>query len=289
MRILIIAFMLAFSASGVITQESKTIRIASKNFNENYLLAEITSQLLEIEGYKVDRKFGLGGTLVCYEALADSRGISTVSDLAKEKNLRMSFDLEFLNREDGWPGLAATYGMKNNPGGIDHGLAYQAIDGGNIDITDAYSTDGDLERYELTVLEDDKGYFPQYFAVPLLRQDVPIEVVKIISRLQGRIDDDHMRELNSRIVIDGYTFAQVASGFLASEDLGQFQIDENLLWKNLGRNTLVHLKLTVIALFLGCLFGLRFQSLCSETPALPEALFMLRVFCRRSPPSHCWH
>jgi osmoprotectant transport system permease protein len=158
--------------------------------------------------------------------------------------------------------------MTNNPGGIDHGLAYQAIDDGKIDITDAYSTDGDLERYELTVLEDDKGYFPQYFAVPLLRQDVPIEVVKIISRLQGRINDDRMRELNSRIVIDGYTFAQVASGFLASEDLGLSQIDENLLWKNLGRNTLVHLKLTVIALFLGCLFGLPLAIIVFRNPGI---------------------
>ena len=332
MKFLLIAFLFlfsAFGAFGAVAQESKTIRIASKNFNENYLLAEIMSQLLEIEGYEVDRKFGLGGTLVCYEALvndeidlyveytgtleqvilksngkspsvdslnlilidrnlfilesfgfnntyamaikkvlAESLSISTVSELAKEKDLTMSFGLEFLNREDGWPGLAATYGMTNNPGGIDHGLAYQAIDDGKIDITDAYSTDGDLERYELTVLEDNKGYFPQYFAVPLLRQDVPVEVVKIISRLQGRIDDDRMRELNSRIVIDGNTFAQVANGFLASEGFGQSEIVENLLWKNLGRNTLVHLKLTVIALFLGCLFGLPLAIIVFRSPGI---------------------
>jgi len=98
--------------------------------------------------------FGFNNTyaVAIKKALADSRGISTISDLAEEKDLTMSFGLEFLNREDGWPGLAATYGMTNNPRGIDHGLAYQAIDDGKIDITDAYSTDGDLERYELTII-----------------------------------------------------------------------------------------------------------------------------------------
>lgn len=325
--LVVLALILLVIGPAVDAQDARSIRIASKNFNENYLLAEIMSQLLEINGYKVDRKFGLGGTLVCYQALvndevdlyveytgtleqvilksnvkaptvsslnlklsdrklfilesfgfnntyamaikkvlADSRDISSVSDLAKEKDLRMSFSLEFLNREDGWPGLAATYGMTNNPGGIDHGLAYQAIDDGKIDITDAYSTDGDLERYELTVLEDDKGYFPQYFAVPLLRQDTPVEVVKILSQLQGRIDDDRMRALNSLVVVDGHTFAEVASGFLASENLGQSHVDENLLWKNLGRNTLVHLKLTAIALSLGCLFGLPLGILVFRRP-----------------------
>ena len=55
--------------SAVAEAEKQTVVVASKNFNESYLLSEMLSQMLEAEGYEVERKFGLGGTLVCYEAL----------------------------------------------------------------------------------------------------------------------------------------------------------------------------------------------------------------------------
>ncbi len=331
---IIFLVMALFVAGGstLIAGEKDVIRIASKNFNENYLLAEIMSQLLEVEGYEIERKFGLGGTLVCYEALRsgevdlyveytgtleqvilkksgkapditelnhelDSRGlfilnsfgfnntyamaiksdlarklgISTVSELAQVTGLTMSFGFEFLNREDGWPGLASTYGMNNTPGGIDHGLAYQAIDDGKIDITDAYSTDGDLERYQLTVLVDDKNYFPQYYAVPLLRQGVSGDVVSILGRLEGLIDDDRMRALNAEVVVEGKSFAQVAHQFLMEEKLGDTVVDDNTVLKSLVRNTIVHLKLTTIALFLGCLFGLPIGIFVFRKPRLARA------------------
>lgn len=296
--------------------ESK-VTVASKNFTEGYVLAEIMSQLLEIEGYTVDRRFGLGGTLVCYEALvagevdvyaeytgtlaqailkrddpaadpaalnellaprgievlssfgfnntyaialkqvlADNLGITKVSELAQQDGLNMAFSLEFLNRGDGWPGLAALYGLTGTPRGIEHGLAYQAIDEGKVDITDAYSTDGDLERYGLTTLVDDKNYFPQYIALPFVRSDLPEGVKTSLNKLAGRIDDDRMRSLNARVVVDGQTFARVARDFLREEGLGEVEQRADALVQNLIRNTLTHLKLTAIALGLGCAFGL---------------------------------
>jgi osmoprotectant transport system permease protein len=296
--------------------QGPTITVSSKNFNEGYLLAEIMAQLLEIDGHTVERRFGLGGTLVCYEALvagevdvyaeytgtlgqailkiddaapsldrlnqllepaglmvldsfgfnntyamaikealAKEKGLASVSDLAIHPDLKIAFSLEFLNREDGWPGLARTYGLKATPSGIEHGLAYQAIDEGKIDLTDAYSTDGDLERYRLTTLTDDKGYFPQYFAVPLLRQDVPESVRTSLLRLSGRIDDARMRTLNARVVVDGKSFAEVAQEFLTEEQFGTLVLDPHAQWKRLAQNTVTHLKLTAIALLLGCLFG----------------------------------
>ncbi len=312
------------------------ITVASKNFNESYLLAEIMAQLLEIEGYEVDRRFGLGGSLVCYEALvtsevdvypeytgtlaqailktgdntmgrkglngilrprglevlgslgfnntyaiaikeslADSKNIRTISDLVDHDELTIAFSLEFLNREDGWPGLARTYGFEQRPTGIEHGLAYQAIDQGKIDITDAYSTDGDLERYELTVLDDDRGYFPEYLAVPFVRRDIPADVKRTLSLLEGRIDDDRMRELNSRIVVDGRTFAQVAREFLKTEQLGEAGGDEAIFWTTLGANTLTHLKLTAIALALGCLIGLPVGVLVFRSRAVSRVMVYL--------------
>ncbi len=314
---------------GVSCLASDNIVVASKNFNESYVLGEIMAQLLELEGYNVTRKFGLGGTLVCYEALvndeidlyaeytgtleqvilkgnsnspslaslnerltsvnlqvldsfgfnntyamtvkaslAESLGLITISDLSSQSDLAVAFSLEFLNREDGWPGLARTYALPHQPTGIDHGLAYQAIDDGKIDVTDAYSTDGDLKRYGLTVLKDNQDYFPQYLAVPFVNKDLPDEVVEILSRLAGRIDDERMRQLNSEVVIDGKDFSQVAQKFLADEGLGIGKIDENILWSRLAANTLTHLKLTAIALSLGCLFGLPLGVLVFRNPTV---------------------
>lgn len=318
------------------SEERETITVASKNFNEGYLLAEIMAQLLESEGFAVDRRFGLGGTRVTYEALVtgeidvyaeytgtlgqvilkiddpapdvarlnellkprglavlDSMGfnntyamaikaslaeredIETISDLVGRRDLEMAFSLEFLNREDGWPGLKATYGFDRVPTGIEHGLAYQAIDQGKIDVTDAYSTDGDLARYELTTLIDDKHYFPEYFAVPFVRSDMPPRAIRVLERLSGRIDDDRMRELNGRVVVDKETFGEVARAFLAQENLGGAAAGDDLFWETLGLNTLTHLKLTAVALALGCLFGLPIGILVFRSRAVSRVMVYL--------------
>ena len=301
---------------GVFAQE-KPIVVASKNFNESYLLSEMMAQLLEINGFEVERKFGLGGTLVCYEALVSGEvdlyaeytgtasqvilkiqdnapgieklnglfdgvqlrmlgsfgfnntyaialkrslamreNIEKVSQMKNFPDLKLAFSLEFMNREDGWPGLNRMYQIGGSPTGIEHGLAYQAIDEGKIDVTDAYSTDGDLERYQLLTLEDDLGYFPQYFAVPLVRQDLPIRAQQLLRSLAGRIDDEKMRSLNAKVVIDGDSFAEVAHTFLRDEGFGETDIAGNEMLKKLLANTMTHLQLTAIALALGCVFGL---------------------------------
>ena len=292
------------------------ITVGSKNFNESYLLAEMIAQSLELEGFAVERKFGLGGTLVCYEALvngaidvyveytgtlaqailkldgpapdldrlnaavsgyglqvldslgfnntyalvmrektAGEKGISRISDLAAHPELALAFSLEFLNREDGWPSLAAAYDLAAKPVGIEHGLAYQALVEGSIDVTDAYSTDGELSRYKLAVLDDDRGFFPRYLAVPFVRADLPERAVKTLERLAGRLDDDRMQELNRQTTIEGRSFAEVASEFIREEGLGETQVEDALVSSILG-NTITHLKLTAIALALGCLAGL---------------------------------
>ncbi len=302
------------------SDEPLSITVGSKNFNENYLLAEVISQLFEHAGYEVDRKFGMTGTLVIYEALrtgevdvyveytgtlgqvilnydgepslenlnaqligegveilpsfgfnntyalaikrefADQLGISTVSELVAQADIEMGFSIEFLNRADGWPGLVSAYGFSQRPMGMDHGLAYQAIDDGTIDVTDAYSTDGDLDRYDLQLLEDDLEFFPRYFGAPLINAELPVDARNIIDRLTGRIDDARMRDLNGRVMLDGKSFAEVAGEFLAEEGLVALSDNTSAtatsMWSRLWRNTLIHVQLTLIALFLGCAVGL---------------------------------
>ena len=77
-----------------------------------------------------------------------------------------------MDRGDGWPGLRAAYGLANNARGLDHDLAYRALESGDIAVMDLYSTDAEIEYYDLVVLADDRAYFPRYDAVILYRADL---------------------------------------------------------------------------------------------------------------------
>lgn len=307
--VVLLLFALAGGNSGVsFAADSAPIRVASKNFNESYLLGEIVAQVLEEAGFKVERRFGLGGTLICFEALvndeidlyveytgtlsqailaapelttlaeidaaiadrglsllaafgfnntyamavrrtkAEQLGLRTIGDIGAHSELNVVVSHEFLAREDGWPGLVATYGLDPAVSGIEHGLAYQALEDGIIDITDAYSTDGELERYDLVLLEDDQRYFPQYLAVPLIRDELPDRAKAALLQLAGRLDDAQMRALNAQVVVSGRSFASVANEFLTALGLATARVTDDRFWTSLIANTVQHLKLTLIAL-----------------------------------------
>lgn len=183
--------------------------------------------------------------------------LSSISDLTNHPELRLGLSHEFRDRSDGWPGLKQAYNLQQDSSGIEHGLAYQALLEGHIDVTDAYSTDGDLLRYDLVVLEDDLEFFPSYLAVPLVRADLDPEVKAALSMLSGRLSDATMRALNAEVVVEEKTFAEVASTFLLAQGLvSPGGAGARGLWPTLGRNTLVHLKLTGIAVLLACIAGL---------------------------------
>jgi osmoprotectant transport system permease protein len=141
-------------------------------------------------------------------------GIATISDLARSQaKLRFGLSHEFLVRADGWPALKRAYALPFTPGsGLDHGLAYQALARGQVDVVDAYTTDAQIGRLHLRVLRDDRNFFPRYDAVLLMRAGVDETPLKVLA---GRIDDDTMRSLNAQVEIDGRTFEQVAHDFLA--------------------------------------------------------------------------
>ena len=255
MRSLVLAIVVALAFAAVPARTAdETIVVGSKNFTEAYILGEAVAQLLESEGFVVDRRLGLGGTKICYDALvagdidvyveytgtiaeaiknidgqptrerlaevltpdgvemletfgfnntyalavseqvATARGLTRISDLRSHPDLRMAVSHEFLERGDGWPSLQRAYGIEEIPAGIEHALAYQAIADGAIDLTDAYSTDGELNRYALTVLDDDLGFFPVYLAVPLVRVDLDDRAKDTLRRLANTLNDSEMRE-----------------------------------------------------------------------------------------------
>jgi osmoprotectant transport system permease protein len=147
--------------------------------------------------------------------LADKLGLRTIADLAAHPQLRFGLSHEFLGRKDGWPGLARTYGFEGTrPAGLDHGLAYEALDAGRVDVIDVYSTDAKVLRYGIRILTDDRRYFPRYEAVLLHRQDVAQRFPaqwRAISTLAGRIDEAKMLRMNAAAEIDRASFRQAAA------------------------------------------------------------------------------
>ncbi|MEQ9364319.1 MAG: glycine betaine ABC transporter substrate-binding protein [Leptospirales bacterium] len=279
---------------------AQTIRVGSKHFTESYVLGEIMAQRLEALGFRVERRHNLGGTLICYEALATDeidlypeytgtiseailklparesardtqsdqsanrgaseninegiaeinrrlapaglrvlssfgfnntyafvvparlarkRGLKRISDLRDHPGLRLALSYEFLDRGDGWRPLRREYRLPQTARGIEHGIAYRAIADNRIDLTDAYSTDAEIERYDLVALADDRAFFPEYLAVPFMRADLPPRAFEALAPLKNILTETQMRALNARVSVDRVDFRKVAFEFLRERDL----------------------------------------------------------------------
>ena len=269
----------------------RPVVIGSKDGTEMILLGHMLADLVESEtGLPVDRRFNLGGSLVCFNALRDGGldayveytgtalttilkeppafdpeavrdrigavlaerdgvtclgplgfentfavlvrradaerlGLKTISDLARHADaLRPGFGPEFMNREDGYPGLSKAYGLRfgEAPREMDRNLLYQALARGSIDVAAGDSTDGRIAALGLVSLRDDRRYFPPYEAVPLarsarLRSDPRLRAA--LDRLAGRIDAEAMRSLNRQVDESRRDPAEVARAFLAARGL----------------------------------------------------------------------
>lgn len=158
------------------------------------------------------------------EETAAHLGIERISDLQGHgAALRVAWSHEFLNREDGFPGLAKAYDLElENVRGMEHGLAYEAIKSGRIDMTDAYTTDGKLLRFPVRVLKDDRRFFPPYDCAPIIRLDAlqrHPELAEVLNRLAFTLPAARMQRLNFEIEEEGRSFATVARDFLREEEL----------------------------------------------------------------------
>ena len=276
------------SAAAQVPHRSQTepVVVASKQFAESYVLAEVFAQLLEQHGHAVDRRLGLGTTELTFQALvrgevdvypeytgtglvavlkespsggsagvfrrvsdvfearwgarwlpplgfansyavalrrstADSLGIHSLTGLARAApELAAGFSPDFSGRTDGLAGLSDAYGgmQFREVRNLLQAVKYRALAEGQVDVIDAYSTDGAVARYDLAVMADDRAFFPPYDAAPLASrrfyEDRPGAVL-ILSRLAGRIDEDVMRRANERVELGGAPVAQAASELLA--------------------------------------------------------------------------
>jgi len=196
-------------------------------------------------------------------AVREDAGLKTLSDLARRPGLKLGLSQEFIGRTDGWPGLKAAYGLPQQPTGLDHGLAYEAIAAGKIDVMDIYTTDAKIERYRLRVLEDDRRYFPRYDAVLLYRRDAPIEPLQ---KLEGRIDEKAMIRMNAAAELEGKSFAQAASLFFGDDSGKRRSFLALLFGPDFWRLTGEHLLLVFASLAASVAVGVPLGVLAAKLP-----------------------
>jgi osmoprotectant transport system substrate-binding protein len=158
--------------------------------------------------------------LVMRSKEANRLGIRTISDLAGHPELKLGFGYEFVEREDGYKGLARTYGLhfREAPAEMDLGLLYPALAGGKVDVAAGNSTDGLIAAIGGTVLEDDRHYFPPYEAAYVVRGPVwrnRSGLRSALGKVAGRMNAEIMRQLNARVDRDKKSPAEVARAFLA--------------------------------------------------------------------------
>jgi osmoprotectant transport system permease protein len=215
--------------------------------------------------------------LAMLEERAAALGIERISDLARHPGLRLAVSQEFLNRRDGWPALREAYGLPLAPRGLDHGLAYEALAGGQVDVIDVYTTDAKIARYRLRVLSDDRAHFPAYDALLLARRDLPVKSPRswqALQGLEGRITRERMIAMNAAAELSGTEFATVARDFLQGRAAARGAIDARqgrsfaaaLFGPDFARLTAQHLLLVLASLALGVAVGVPLGLLAHRNP-----------------------
>jgi osmoprotectant transport system permease protein len=234
---------------------------------------------LRPQGLTISAPLGFENTyaLAVRADLARRLGLERISDLVRHPELTGAFTSGFLERDDGWPGLRRHYGLTlARVRTIEHALAYQALASGTVDVIDVFSTDGRLTRADVTVLRDDRRFFPAYAAVLLARTDFverqPGAWAALERALVGRIDGAAMTRLNALADLDGRTARQVAARFLGREVTDAEE--RGRLARELGTLTLQHLQLVVVAVALAVLAGVPLGILAARSATIGQAELM---------------
>ncbi|PLT34452.1 glycine betaine ABC transporter substrate-binding protein [Bacillus sp. V5-8f] len=151
-------------------------------------------------------------------------GAKTISEFVpKASGLRFGGPTDFYEREDGFDAFVKTYNMSfSEKRSLDPNLMYSAVKEGEVDAIPAYTTDGRIVRFNLKVLEDDKKFFPPYYAAPVVREDTLKKFPKlkeVVNKLAGQISEKDMAEMNARVDLDKEDPREVAREFLKEKEL----------------------------------------------------------------------
>jgi osmoprotectant transport system permease protein len=214
-------------------------------------------------GIGITDRIGFNNTyaIAMRQQRAENLGIRTISDLKNHPDLKAGLTHEFLNRKDGWESLSQHYGLQMRPRGMEHALAYAALNSDELDFMDAYSTDAKLAEYNLTVLQDDLNFFPTYNAVFLYRLDTDPKVISTIRTLEGTIDEARMTQLNAEAErTKDYTLAAnlyfTKAERVTAEQPTSFGAKTGKLISRIAPLTVEHLMLVGISMFFAAVIGI---------------------------------
>ncbi|MBC7372974.1 MAG: glycine betaine ABC transporter substrate-binding protein [Frankiales bacterium] len=159
-------------------------------------------------------------------------GVKTISDWAKvvqndPKKGRLCSSAEFINRNDGLPGLEKLYGFtlpRSEVVQLEPALVYAQVGKGeDCDFAVVFATDGQILNNKLTVLEDDKSFFPPYNIAPTMKTTVyeanSTKYDTLFGAISAKLTNEQLTQLNARVDVDGEDPAAVAKDFLKENGL----------------------------------------------------------------------
>lgn len=170
--------------------------------------------------------YGFNNTygMVVRKDIAEQYDLHTYSDLAAVADqLVFGAEYDFFEREDGYDALCDTYGLNfKETMDLDIGLKYQALEQGQIDVMVVFTTDGQLSAADVTVLEDDKQFYPSYLCGNVVRSEVlkeHPELNEVFDKMTGLITDSDMAKMNYEVETEGREPEDVAEAYLDSHGL----------------------------------------------------------------------
>ncbi len=190
------------------------------------LYKRVQDRYLEEYNIKWLGLYGFNNTyaLAVKESTAQTYNLETYDDLAlASKDLVFGAEYDFFERDDGYEALKDAYGFEfKDTKEMDIGLKYEAIGSDEVDVINAFSTDGLIKQYNLKVLEDNKNFFPAYQAATLIRKetlDKYPEIEEVLEKLTGQISDDEMIQMNYQVEKENMDPRDVAEQFLKAKGL----------------------------------------------------------------------
>jgi osmoprotectant transport system permease protein len=249
--------------TGTIREEilADAIRQGTKIESENEMRSA-----LALKKVVMSERIGFNNTyaLGMKRSVAERLSIRKISDLRNHPQLELGLSDEFFERKDGWRPLKETYSLPQTQIKVmDHNLAYRGLEKDSIAVTDLYTTDPEIQYYELVALEDDLGFFPVYYAVVLMRQDLVTRAPKAaeaILKIQGLISPEAMSAMSAQVRLDRRSETIVAGEFLNKQLNLSLALPKEGPWANLSKGiqrilsaTGEHLFLVLVSLGLAIL------------------------------------
>lgn len=190
------------------------------------LFSELQKEYSREYGLKWVAPYGFNNaySLAVSNEMAKKYNLKTFSDLALYPDLfTFGAEYDFYEINDGYADLCAYYNLKFKKNlDMDIGLKYEAMRSGKIDVINIFTTDGQLSHANLTILKDDKHFFPSYYCATIVREETlkeHPELERILEKMNGILTDQEMADMNYNVDVEHRTEREVAVEFLKKKGL----------------------------------------------------------------------